>query len=118
MRMKTTAIGWCVLAVILTTGSAQAVELTNRDKIVHNIVVLEGQVRREISIAPDQTLTDLCKADCNIWVGNDPDAYELVATDKLIIENAQLYFVEPPSDLEPNNQAPNGGTETPSAPSQ
>lgn len=111
--MKMVMIGCSVLAVMLTASAAQAVELKNLDSVPHMLVVVEGQSRQEVTIAPSQTLADLCKADCSIWVGTDPEPYELKVADKLVIENAQIFYADQPGQDAP---APGDGQQSPPAP--
>jgi hypothetical protein len=109
-QMNLRMIGWVVLSVVVAADPSQALELTNRDRVAHKLVVVEGQKRQELTIEPEQTLNGLCTADCSLFVGSDPESYELKVDDKLIIENAQVYYTEVPGQdgAVPENQPSDG----------
>ena len=81
------------IAVLLSTP-AFAATLKNLDKSAHRIVVVEGDLRQEHTIASQQELNRICVRACSVYVGDDPDPYELAAADKVQIQDGELYYLE------------------------
>ena len=80
-------------AVLLRTPAVSAT-LKNLDKSAHRIVVVEGDLRKEHTIASQQELKGVCVNACSVYVGEDPDPYELAAADKVQIQDGELHYFE------------------------
>ena len=68
IRVLTAAI-----VVQLVAGQAYAFTVTNRDLSEHSLQITEGgdeAVTRDVVIAPDQTVDDLCEDGCTIVLDN------------------------------------------------
>lgn len=96
-----------VLAVTTTAAwiaqPTQAATLKNLDKAAHKIVVVEGDSRQEIMIQSLQELDGFCSTSCSLYVGNDPEPYEVAASDKMEINNGEVFYQEVPTEP-PSNQ--------------
>ena len=108
--MKMIIVPVAFVATVIWVASVQAAEITNRDQTAHTLIVAEGDNRQEVSIGPEETLSNVCKSTCSVWVGTDPDAYELKAGDVVAIEEGQFYYVTQPApgEREPGQSNPGG----------
>ena len=84
------------LAMFAATAGAQAATFVNRDSSAHRLVVVEGDARQELTIESAQELSGICQTTCNIYVGKDPDPYEVVVNDIIEIKAGELHFAGPP----------------------
>lgn len=86
-------------ATVLTAASfavtANAATLTNRDIRAYTIVVFEGQQEQQFTINPDQSLNNICNSKCSLSMGEDSELVEVVIADELLIEEGQIYLLDP-----------------------
>ncbi len=74
MDMLKTLLGLTAAAALLSTSiAAHAVTLTNRDKTVHTVTVLEEDDEWSATIQPGETLRNLCVSRCSIAIAPDED---------------------------------------------
>ncbi|MEL6375190.1 MAG: hypothetical protein AAFR04_14620 [Pseudomonadota bacterium] len=72
---------------------AFAATISNRDEAPRTLEVLQGSERKRVTIAPGGTVTEVCKAACEVRLeGRRDDAYSVLAKDKVAIEAGYLYF--------------------------
>lgn len=90
--MIKSAFGIIVLAIILSASAVQAATLVNRDTASHSIVIVEEDNRKELVVEAGQELTDICQGICNLYIGNDPEPYDIASTDNLEIHDGQLLY--------------------------
>ncbi len=95
---------WIVAAFMLTAATLATAgyvsiakaevpaSITNLDQKAHQLKVEEGENQREIMIEPNQAVSDLCVSTCLLIVGDDPEPYEVVANDKISIEEGLLVY--------------------------
>ena len=94
--MVKAVIGAIAVSAMLGTTASLAATLVNKDKSTYKIVVVEGDARKEFSVVSGQELTGLCSSSCSIYVGSDPEPYDLAAQDKTEIYEGELYRQLPP----------------------
>ncbi len=81
------------VAVVLFAGAASAVTITNRDASAHKLTVLEGETSKDVTIQPNQTITELCKESCGIRINDDEgNEYEVEVNEVVSIEQGQMTF--------------------------
>ena len=81
-------------ATVCMASVAEAATLKNLDKKAHKIVVVEGDARQELMIDSQQELAGLCQSSCSLFVGTDPEPYDVAAKDKMEINNGEVYYQE------------------------
>ncbi len=97
MNSRFLAVSMSTLLVTLTLASpAPAATFKNLDAVEHKLTFVEGKERQEYILQGKQELTGVCVKVCNLYIGDDPDAYEITASEKFEIEEGQLYTVESP----------------------
>ncbi len=91
--MNTKLILSTALAVVLFAGTASAVTITNRDAAAYKLTVLEGETSKDVTIQPNQTITELCKDSCGIRINDDEgNEYEVEVNEVVAIEEGQMTF--------------------------
>ena len=95
--IKATISAIALAALLSPVVTAQAATLANRDGTAHKIVVVEGDVRREVTIGASQQINELCKTSCLVYVGTDPEPYLLTAQDRAEIHSGDLFPQEEPA---------------------
>ena len=90
--MLKTTFGAVALTIALGLSSVQAATLINRDAATHKIIVVEGDHRQEFIVQSTQEIPSLCQASCSVYVGNDPDPYDVALNDKLEILDGELHY--------------------------
>ena len=81
-----------------SSAADAAVTLVNRDAKDHKLTVIEdgGAKTTDHVLKPSQVLEGFCEKGCVIRLNdNEQDEYELVAGDKVSIEEGFLYYDEP-----------------------
>jgi len=74
------------LAVLATTVAANALTLTNRDRIVHTFTVYEDDDEWIGKIQPSETLSNLCASACSISLdGKDDPETEFRGNETVLI---------------------------------
>ncbi len=86
-------IGAAIAAISLKT-IAQAATIRNLDPFEYKVVIVEGSARQERTIAGQQEVTGLCQTTCNLYIADDPEAYDITAQDKMEIANGELFYQE------------------------
>ncbi len=81
-----------VMAVSTVAKADVPATIKNLDQKTYRLMVEEGDNKREIIVAPSQEVPDLCGSTCLLTVGDDPDAYEVVANDRVTIEEGLLIY--------------------------
>ncbi len=72
--MLKTLLGLTATAALLSTSvAAHAVTLTNRDRTVHTVSILEEDDEWSATIQPGETLKNLCLSRCSIAIAPDED---------------------------------------------
>lgn len=97
MTTKPLIVATSVLAILLTTGAAEAASITNHDTTPYEIVVVEGEQERRITVEPDQSVENICATSCTLAITADSEVVEIAQTDELLIEEGQVYLLEPQS---------------------
>jgi hypothetical protein len=80
-------------AGLLLIVPAEAATITNRNPSHEVVVVIEGDLERDVQFGPSETLS-LCKGGCVVRLSNG-DEYELFGDEKVSIEDG-LMFLEVP----------------------
>lgn len=92
-----------VLTVFAITANAATIE--NLDQSEYKLRIVENGQELEVALKPGAEAADLCKKKCELYIGADPDPYELISDDALVIEGGQLYQTES-ATLAPDATAP------------
>lgn len=94
-RAVTVSVSTLAISLLLATA-APAATFKNLDPVDHKITVVDGEQRQEYVLEAKRELTDVCSNVCNIYIGDDPDPYEIGAAESFEIEGGQLYTLEAP----------------------
>ena len=102
--MKTAIL--LLIASTLTTlaVTANAATIRNNDKSAYQLRIVEQGQEKRIDLQPSLEAVDLCNSKCELYIGEDPDPYDIVAADAFIIEEGLVYDVNEPI---PGANAPN-----------
>ncbi len=92
--MKTATLLLTSVLLVGSAISANAGTIQNNDNSTYQLRIVEKGQENKIELQPSLEATDLCKTDCDLFLGDDPDPYVLTATDKFIIQDGQLYTAE------------------------
>ncbi len=96
------AFGVAVSAVL----PASAATLTNRDTKAYNVLVIEGENERHVTIEPDQSVENICATTCSIALTDDSEMVDIALADQLMIEEGQIYLLdEQSSEASPGGEA-------------
>ena len=79
--------------VLLAQAEPQAIIL-NLDKQTHKVIVEETGVKREFLLEPGQEITGVCTSDCWLQIEGDEEAYTILPTDLITIEEGQVFIQE------------------------
>lgn len=90
--MKTAVTILAALAFAATAGVCQAATIQNQDESEYQLRIVEDGQERQVALQPNTEAADLCANKCDLYVGTDPDPFELFSTDKLVIKGGQLMF--------------------------
>ena len=100
---KTFAIGAVVLAAIATCVPATAATLDNRDVQSYKLTIVENTEQSSILVEDSAMLEGICATICTVKLGEHSRDINVAATDRLVIEDGQLYLEVTPvavDDLE------------------
>ena len=92
--MKTATVLFTATLLAASAITANAATIQNKDKSAYQLRIVEAGQEKKVDLQPSLEATDLCKTDCDLYLGDDPDPYQLVAADKFIIHDGQLYTAE------------------------
>ena len=95
MKVAIALLATSVLTVFAIT--AKAATIKNLDQTPHQLRIVESGQERQLELQPGAAATDLCKTKCELYIGDDPDSYELVSADALVLEDGQISYSEPNS---------------------
>ncbi len=103
--MTPRTFAWPLAVAVLyffAVNPVQSASIKNLDATEHKVVVVEGQTRQEHMVPGQQELTSVCTRVCSVYVGADPEPYEVRAADKMEIEEGQLFYLEEAPQSEPS----------------
>ncbi len=95
MTTRSFIVATSVLGILVTTGAAQAASITNRDAKAYDILVVEGDQERRITVEPDQSVDNICASACTLAISEESEIVEIALADELLIEEGQVYLLEP-----------------------
>ncbi len=95
MRPVTLLLAASMLSI--AAFSTHAVTIHNNESSAQVLRIVENGQEQQIQLQPSTSATDLCATKCDLYIGNDPDPYEVSAADSLVIENGELYDAGEPS---------------------
>ncbi len=85
-------MGWIVLAAVtvfsLPAASVFAAEVTNQETAAQTIVVSEGTSKREVIVAPNETV-DFCSAGCFVTFPNG-DRHALTGDETITLNGGKI----------------------------
>ena len=99
--MKTIAAVIFASITIVSAASALAATIHNNDAAAVSLRVVENSQEQKVELQPSTAAKDLCSTKCDLFIGNDPDPYEISAADVLVIEDGKLYDANEPAQ-DPN----------------
>lgn len=91
-------------ALICLAASAEAITVTNRDDKEYKLTVIEGDVKKDLTLAPASVQENICMKGCIVRLNDsENDEYELEGTEVVSIEDGYLYYDGPetPADQPP-----------------
>jgi hypothetical protein len=101
------------LCLVFVCDQALAVSITNRDDKAYKLTVIEGDAKKEHSLTPSGSLSDVCPKGCVVRLGDsENDEYELEGTEVVSIEDGYLYYDGPDAGTE---TVPGSNTRPPSS---
>lgn len=80
--------------VVLNSVAANAATIINRDQQSYQIRIVEGDEIRDLTLDPEQQVDGVCNSACSLVLGDDPEPYEIVATESFEIIEGHLSFSE------------------------
>jgi hypothetical protein len=90
-------------ALIVTSVPGAAVTLTNRDERDHKVTIVEGEIKTDHVLKPNQVLEKICPKGCVVRLNDvDDDEYQLEVDDIVSIEEGYLYHDGPDAEPEPS----------------
>ncbi len=99
--MMKTSLSMLALASLCFAPLASAATLKNLDTSPHRVVIVEGDARQELTIESQQELSGLCQVSCSLYVGNDPEPYDVAAKDRMEIERGEVFYQAEPEQPQP-----------------
>jgi hypothetical protein len=96
------------VASILTTATfaAHAATIQNEDQTEYQLRIVEDGKESQVALLPGASLQDLCKTKCDLYVGNDPDPYDLMAADVIAIKDGAVFDNRPDASSDPASSTP------------
>lgn len=82
-----------LLYVLSAQAEPQAIIL-NLDKQTHKVFIEENDVKREFLLEPGQEITGVCTSDCWLQIEGGDEAYTILPTDLITIEEGQVFIQE------------------------
>jgi hypothetical protein len=118
-RRICTALIFCGLS--LAASRAEALQITNRDKADHTLVVTENGAAKDVVLKPAQVLDGFCLKGCTVKTP-DGEEYDFDGTEVVSIEEGLMFLdeveggatgpggesVEPTTDEPPAQAKPEG----------
>lgn len=107
MTTKSLLLASSVLALLAGTGTSmcEAATITNHDAKAYDIVVVEGEQEKHITVEPDQSVDNICATACTLAITPDSEIVEIAQADELLIEEGQVYLLEPQTGGENPSEA-------------
>jgi hypothetical protein len=106
-RTLLSALVVSAIGVSLAQAQTQTASITNRDDRDHKITIVEGEVTKDHTLKPNDTLKDVCAKGCIIRLNDsDDDEYQLEPTDVVSIEDGFLYYDNSEADAAPKPDEP------------
>jgi hypothetical protein len=101
-------------AFLCLAGAAEAITVTNRDDKEHKLTVIEGEAKKDLTLAPASIEENICMKGCVVRLNDsENDEYELEGTEVVSIEDGYLYYDGPET---PADQPPAAAPGAPAAP--
>ena len=92
------SLSMLALSALCLAQIASAATLKNLDPSAYKIVIVEGDARTEHTIESQQEISDLCEISCSLYIGSDPEPYDVAARNKMEIDRGEVYLrAEPES---------------------
>jgi hypothetical protein len=92
------ARGFCATLLFcglsLTAYQAEALQITNRDKAEHKLVVTENGAAKDVVLKPAQSLDGFCLKGCTVKTA-DGEEYDFDGTEVVSIEEGLMFLDEP-----------------------
>jgi hypothetical protein len=96
------ACGVGVVLLLLSSATAHAASIANRDDRDHKVTIIEGDTKTDHVVKPSQVLTGICAKGCTVRLDDDEDdEYQLEANDVVSIEEDSLYYDNPDTPAAP-----------------
>ena len=93
-----------MIAALLTTSTASAVTITNRDAKEVKLTVVEGDARQAHVLSPGKVLDGVCQKGCIVRLNDTvDDEYELEGSETVSVEEGFLYFDSADGDGAPQD---------------
>lgn len=103
-------------ALLCLADSASAITVSNRDDKEHKLTIIEGEVKKDLTLAPASVQENLCMKGCVVRLNDsENDEYELEGTEVVSIEDGYLYYDGPETPADQPAAAPPGAPATPPA---
>jgi hypothetical protein len=99
----TLAFGCLMLAALATSVPATAATIDNRDVQPYELTIVENTEKSSILVEDSAMLEGICATTCTVKLGAHSQEINVAATDRLVIEDGQLYLEVTPvavDDLE------------------
>ncbi len=101
----------------VSSTSASAISITNRDDKDHKITVIEGETKTDHALKAAAVIENICLKGCVVRLNDsENDEYELEGTEVVSIEDGYLYYDGPDAPAE-TTPTPAPGAPAPAAPS-
>jgi hypothetical protein len=107
MKMAIALLAASFLIVFAITVKAAKIE--NLDQAQYQLRIVESGQEHEVALQPGAEAADLCKTKCELYIGADPDPYELVSADALVLGGGRLYENDS-KDANPDTSTPKPST--------
>lgn len=78
----------------LAASRAEALQITNRDKAEHKLVVTENGAAKDMVLKPSQVLDGFCPKGCTVKTA-DGEEYDFDGTEVVSIEEGLMFLDEP-----------------------
>lgn len=83
-------LGSALVVTLLTTTSAFALSLTNRDTAQHTVYVLQGDQQSEYAVPAGESVDATCDESCTVRVAGIDGELAAQGGDKLIIQDGAI----------------------------
>jgi hypothetical protein len=104
MLMKIAVVLLAASTLTVLAITAKAATIQNNDKSAYQLRIVENGQEQKIELKPSLAATGLCNSKCELYFGDDPDPYDVVSADALVIEGGQLFgSPEPASESGTSN---------------